>query len=100
MAEHLTALATSVSRLGHLVEDLGPDGLARPAYPSEWTIAQVLSHLGSGAVITGLRLDAAIAGRDLDMGVVQSVWDGWNSKSPTAQRSTRSRPTGPCCRGC
>ena len=40
-------------------------GAARSrAYPSEWTIADVLSHVGSGAVIMQRRLDDSLAGRD------------------------------------
>jgi hypothetical protein len=51
MTDQLEVLRTSVARLGATVERLGPGQLAAPAYPAEWTIADVLSHLGSGAVI-------------------------------------------------
>jgi hypothetical protein len=50
MTDQLEVLRTSVARLGATVERLGPGQLAAPAYPAEWTIADVLSHLGSGAV--------------------------------------------------
>ena len=46
----LDALRASADRLAALVEPLTPDELRLSAYPTEWTIAQVLSHLGSGAV--------------------------------------------------
>jgi uncharacterized protein (TIGR03083 family) len=60
--------------------------LTRPAYPAAWTIAQVLSHLGSGAVITQRRLDDAFAGRATPDDFAPSVWDAWNAKGPAAQR--------------
>ena len=51
MTDQLEVLRTSVARLRGIVEGLGPGQLPAPAYPTEWTIADVLSHLGSGAVI-------------------------------------------------
>jgi hypothetical protein len=45
----ISALRHSHDRLRASVEPLGPDQLAQRSYPSEWTIAQVLSHLGSQA---------------------------------------------------
>ena len=36
--------------------------LRAPAYPTEWTIADAASHLGSGAVISGLRFAAGARG--------------------------------------
>jgi hypothetical protein len=53
---------------------------------SEWTIAQVLSHLGSSAVITQRRLEDALAGQDTPEDFAPGVWDTWNAKSPVAQR--------------
>lgn len=73
-----TALVASTGRLATLVGPLTPEDLERPAYPSEWTIADVLSHLGSGAEITRLRLD----GDEVD---APPIWDRWNAKSPSEQ---------------
>lgn len=42
----------------------------------------MLSHLGSGAVITQMRLDA---GLDADTDAVRAVWDDWNTKTPEDQ---------------
>jgi hypothetical protein len=42
----LDALDTSSKRLSHLVEDLDPSQLQEPSFNAEWSIAQVLSHLG------------------------------------------------------
>jgi|HubBroStandDraft_6_1064221.scaffolds.fasta_scaffold712244_1 uncharacterized protein (TIGR03083 family) len=72
------ALAASARRLATLVEPLTPEQLRQPAYPSEWTIADVLSHVGSGGVITRRGLD----GDEMDM---QTIWDEWNAKSPDQQ---------------
>jgi hypothetical protein len=51
MSNSLDALHSSVARLRSVVEGLDDSQLTTPAYPAEWSIAQVLSHLGSGAVI-------------------------------------------------
>ena len=60
----ISALRHSHDRLRASVEPLGPDQLAQRSYPSEWTIAQVLSHLGSQAEIFGLMLEAGLAGQE------------------------------------
>ena len=74
----IEALAASAQLLAALVEPLTPDQLRQHAYPSEWTIADVLSHLGSGGVITRGSLD----GDDVEM---QAIWDEWNARSPDQQ---------------
>jgi len=60
--------------------------LTRPAYPTEWSIADVLSHLGSGAVITRRRLNDTVAGAETPEEFAHGVWDSWNAKDPVAQR--------------
>jgi uncharacterized protein (TIGR03083 family) len=70
-------LTASAERLAALLAPLSPGELRRPAYPTEWTIADVLSHLGSGAVIMRRRLDGEVE--------AQAVWDEWNAKDPEAQ---------------
>lgn len=83
---HLDALRASVERLRDLAARLTEQQLTGRAYPSEWTVAQVLSHLGSGAVITQRRLEDAVAGQDTPDDFAPGVWDTWNAKSPVAQR--------------
>src|SRR4051794_19232875 len=83
----LDALRRSVERLQTIVGALTDNDLTGRAYPSEWTIAEVLSHLGSGAVISRRRLDDLLAGSDTPEDFAQGVWDGWNAKTPAAQRS-------------
>ncbi len=85
MIDQLNALHTSAARLRSIVEPLDPSQLTAPAYPSEWTIAGTLSHLGSGAVIMRSTLEAAASGTPLPDGFNQSVWDEWNAKSPHDQ---------------
>src|SRR3954471_24207985 len=61
---HIDALRTSVNRLHDLAAPLTEQQLTVGAYPTEWTIAQVLSHLGSAAMITQRRLQDTLAGQD------------------------------------
>ena len=81
----LALLRSSVARLRRIAEPLDDATVERPAYPSEWSIAQVLSHLGSGAEIMQRRLDDTVSGRDTPESFAPSVWDEWNAKSPRAQ---------------
>src|SRR4051794_30184564 len=83
---HIDALRTSVERLRDLTGSLDEQQLTSSAYPTEWTIAQVLSHLGSAAVITQRRLEDALASQDTPDDFAPRVWDTWNAKSPVAQR--------------
>ena len=85
MSDRLTALHSSVERLRDIVEGLDPQQLELPAYPVEWSIADVLSHIGSGAVILRRRFDDINNGRETDSDFNQSVWDEWNAKSHVAQ---------------
>jgi uncharacterized protein (TIGR03083 family) len=87
MSDQLIVLRASADRLAALVEPLTSDELRRRAYPSKWTIADVLSHLGSGAVISHLRVDSVLAGDDVGAEVMQPIWDEWNAKSPDDQAS-------------
>jgi len=81
----LVALRASVTRLRAIVEGFDADQLRLQAYPTEWKIADVLSHLGSAAIIMRARLDAGLAGTDLADDYPQSIWDEWNAKTPDAK---------------
>ena len=88
----ISALRHSHDRLRASVELLGPDQLTQRSYPSEWTIAQVLSHLGSQAEIFGLMLEAGLAGQEPPgREEFPPVWDRWNAKDPQAQASDALR---------
>lgn len=85
MSEQLQALHDSVRHLAGVVGELEPGQIEHSAYPSEWSVADVLSHLGSGAVIMRRSLEDVLAGREPDPGFNQTVWDEWNAKAPAAQ---------------
>lgn len=85
MDNPLLPLAASVVRLRGLVRTLDVDQLESASYAEDWTIADVLSHLGSGAVLMARRLESALAGSPLPDDVAQPVWDEWNAKSPQAK---------------
>ncbi len=60
--------------------------LGRPSGAAEWTVAQVLSHLGSGAEISLAGLAAARGGAPApEQSFSQSVWDRWNAMTPRQQ---------------
>lgn len=82
----VAALRSSVARLREVAASLGDADLTRRAYPSEWTTADVLSHLGSGAVITQRRLEDVLAGVPAPDDFAPGVWAEWNAKGPVAQR--------------
>ena len=81
MSDALGALRSSVDRLTDLVAGLDEDGVAQPAYPTEWTIADVLSHLGSGAEIWVRRIDDALAGGETPEDFPPQVWARWDTKT-------------------
>jgi uncharacterized protein (TIGR03083 family) len=85
MSQPLTALRQSVALLHQIAVDLPPDKIRGQAYPSEWTIADTFSHIGSGAVILSHQFEDALAGAASDPDFNQSVWDEWNAKAPEAQ---------------
>ncbi len=85
MDNPLPALRASVGRLHELCRGLDEAQLEARSFCSEWSIAGVLSHLGSSAVIMRRRLEDALAGRSTPDDFAPSVWDGWNAKSPRAQ---------------
>jgi len=82
----LAALEHSHRRLADAVAPLSADQVDGPSYDRDWTIAQVLSHLGSGAEIFQLFLEAGLLGEGPPaMDAFQTIWDRWNAKSPVDQ---------------
>jgi uncharacterized protein (TIGR03083 family) len=80
------ALRASHNRLVDAVSPLSADQLTGRAYPTKWTIAQVVSHLGSGAEIFTLMVQAGLRGEPAPgRDQFQPVWDSWNAKSPEQQ---------------
>jgi uncharacterized protein (TIGR03083 family) len=81
----LHALRQSVQRLRILVAPLDDAQLQSQAYPSKWTVADVLSHIGSGAQIMQRRIDDSSRGEPTPDDFAPQVWDTWNAKSPRAK---------------
>lgn len=82
----ISTLRASHERLRTVVAHLTPDQVRGPAYPSEWSVAQTLSHIGSGAEINSLVIEAGLAGDAPPARETYSaIWDTWNAKSPDAQ---------------
>jgi uncharacterized protein (TIGR03083 family) len=84
LASLVQVIDASTQRLADQVEQLTPQQVRQQAYPTEWTVADVLSHLGSGGTIMRLRLDGEV----VDM---QAIWDEWNAKDPDAQAADSLR---------
>jgi len=80
MTDRIGALRTTSDRLDRVVQGLDPVQIEASAYPSEWSVADVLSHLGSGAVLFQRRLEDSLAGRETPDDFAQPVWDTWNAK--------------------
>jgi uncharacterized protein (TIGR03083 family) len=72
----IAALRSGHDRLAEFVARASADDLTAPSMCSDWTVAQVLSHLGSGAEIG----HATATGATVEN---QDVWDRWNELSPS-----------------
>jgi len=88
----IQALRHSHERLQAVAGPLGAGQLERRSYASQWSIAQVLSHLGSQAEIFSLLLDAGLAGQDPPgQDAFPPIWEAWNAKSPDNQAADALR---------
>ena len=82
----IAALRNSQDRLANLVAGLSDEQLRAKSYDDEWSVAQVLSHLGSQAEIFSLLLDAGLSGGEPPgPDVFGPIWDSWNARSPAQQ---------------
>jgi uncharacterized protein (TIGR03083 family) len=85
MNASLSALRSSAERLRSITTPLDDAELVGASYCREWTVADVLSHLGSGAVIMQRHLQDAQAGTETPDGFAPATWEEWNAKSPRAK---------------
>ena len=84
---HIAAMRASHDRLAALVSGLDAAAIEAPSYDSEWSIGQVLSHLGSQAQIFELFLEAGLGEHPVPGNeVFPPIWDVWNAKAPLAWR--------------
>lgn len=82
----LELLQRSGERLEPAVQALDEKAVGQQSYDSDWSIAQVLSHLGSGAEIFSKLLQAAVAGGEPPgHEELSAIWDAWNAKPAPVQ---------------
>lgn len=82
----ISAMRSVYDRIAARVGTMGPEELAAASGAVEWTVAQVLGHLGSGAELTQASLDGAIngTGKPGDE-LAPEIWARWNAMSPADQ---------------
>ncbi|TDW24461.1 maleylpyruvate isomerase family mycothiol-dependent enzyme [Kribbella kalugense] len=80
----IAALRANHDTLAALVPTLTEEQLNSRSGAEEWTVAQVLSHLGSGAEISRKPI-ATAAGEHVEVEDNQTIWDRWNGSSPADQ---------------
>ena len=82
----IEALRLSHDTLAGLIGPLDDAGLQAPSYDDGWTIASVLSHMGSQAEIFGLFLEAGLSGGDPPgPDAFGPIWQAWNARDPRQQ---------------
>jgi uncharacterized protein (TIGR03083 family) len=85
MSTRLEALELSVGHLQSVIEPLTESDYVASAHPTEWTVADVMSHIGSAAVIFKHGIENSLNDRETPPDFNQSVWDVWNAKTPHAK---------------
>ena len=80
----IAELRANHERLAAYAASLTEDQLTGPSGASEWSVAEVFSHLGSGAEISRSTLLDSL-GREGERPGNQEVWDRWNAMSPAEQ---------------
>jgi uncharacterized protein (TIGR03083 family) len=87
----IAALRASHQRLDALTATLGDDALTAPTQLPDWPVAQVLSHLGSGAEIGLDLVGRAVGGvsATIDRDAMTAIWDRWNAMTLVQQRDGR-----------
>ncbi|MFC4857251.1 maleylpyruvate isomerase family mycothiol-dependent enzyme [Actinophytocola glycyrrhizae] len=80
----ITALRSEHDMLAGLVRTFTDEQLAFTSGAAEWTVAQVLSHLGSGAEIGRAPIARAV-GETVAAEDNQTIWARWDASAPRAQ---------------
>jgi uncharacterized protein (TIGR03083 family) len=78
----ITTLRTLHDGLAARTLELGPDQLRERSYDTEWSVADVLSHLGSAAELGLHRLRTGLEGSPEGNA---EVWAKWNARTPEQQ---------------
>ncbi|GAA0462023.1 hypothetical protein Ade02nite_16680 [Paractinoplanes deccanensis] len=85
-ARTIAALRAEHDELAAAAAAFPPAQIEGPSGASDWTVAQVFSHLGSGAEIMLAVFRAGLGeGTAPGDGFNERVWDRWNALSPAAQ---------------
>ena len=79
----IAAMRRAQDELAVLVGTLTPEQLTTQSACTDWSVADVLSHLGSGAENSRRTLLAGTA----DMAANQAAWDHWNAMTPEDKAS-------------
>jgi uncharacterized protein (TIGR03083 family) len=80
------ALRTTAGRLISVVTPLDGTAIRGRSYDSDWTIAQVMSHIGSQSEVFEAFLDAALVGDEIpEPDSFPPIWARWDTKSPEEQ---------------
>jgi uncharacterized protein (TIGR03083 family) len=82
--EAIKAFRRSHDDVTLMVADLGPDQLRARSGSTEWTVAQVLSHLGSSSEVSLNTLRARVGNPTGN----QAIWDRWNAMLPAEQAAS------------
>lgn len=86
MSAPVRALRSSHDLLASLAAGLDEAAATRMSYCSEWTIAQVYSHLGSGAEINLEWLRSAREHTEpIGQDAMQEIWAKWDARGPQEQ---------------
>ena len=84
--QSIAELRANHDRLRTIIEGLSEDQLKSQSGAESWTVADVLSHLGSGASCNGTRSSrpsaTTVSARE------PTVWDRWNAMPPQEQASS------------
>jgi uncharacterized protein (TIGR03083 family) len=82
----LAALRNSRARLVEIATPLTAEQASEQSYDTEWSIGQVLSHIGTGSIFFKFILEAGLNGQAAPgIDVMRPIWEEWNAKTPYEQ---------------
>jgi uncharacterized protein (TIGR03083 family) len=82
----IATLRESHDNLVRIAAPMTPEQVRDQSYCRDWSNAQVLSHLGSGAEMALMGLPGALGeGPPVSRDEFPALWDRWNAKSPDEQ---------------
>jgi len=85
--QNISALRAGHDELLDIVGGMSEVDLGARSAAAEWDMSQVISHLGSGAVISSKIIDDAVAGQSaFDGSFNRGVWDRWDAMSTVERR--------------